>query len=624
MAIIKHPEIILLNDTLFSTEFNDVYHSAWGGAEQAYTVFIQGNHLQQRFTQVNHQFCLVETGFGIGINFLATAQVWLEHNRHPNTWLHYVACEKYPITPTQLQDILPRYHFPTSLVNQLIKEWPTLTPGYHEILFPQERICLTLIIDDIDAAVKSLTMTIDALYLDGFSPKKNPDMWRAEIFSSLAQHCHVDTTLATWCVAGEVRNNLMRAGFNVSREKGFAQKKHRLVGQFNRIPVDKQTLRQNRFFPHVRTYLSGQQTKRVAVIGSGIAGSLMTYQLCQRGMQVSLFEKDEAIANQASGNPAAIVRPVISKDDNVLSRVTRRGFYLTKQLITEIEGASPAPIAYYPGVVHLAKNQEEALAQREALHQLGLPRDYAYFIEGKELLSRFHVNQPLGGLFFPQAGYVNPKLLCERAIALCTSSVSLHLNTAVTHLQKQPGHWLLFNPKKECLGEFDAVVLAIGAESLEQTSALGLTTNRGQLSLFCHENIDSTLPVMCQDGYLISLPGQQLLSGATYEHELDKTPWLSSHLQNTQRIASILGDSPQSVTSLLDRVAFRCVSRDRLPVTGELEPRLYCILGNASRGVVWSALNARIIRSLMTGEPMPIEKQLLDRLSPKRFLMGRL
>ncbi|MBU6468479.1 MAG: FAD-dependent 5-carboxymethylaminomethyl-2-thiouridine(34) oxidoreductase MnmC [Betaproteobacteria bacterium] len=619
MATIKHPDIQFINNTLFSTEFNDVYHSSFGGIEQAKAVFIEGNHLNERFSQLQRkQFCLFETGFGIGINFLVTLATWAETQDQHNAWLNYVAVEKYPLSRELLSSLLHSYPFNPAFITPLIEQWPLLTPGYHEIRFPEQRVCLTLIISDIKDAVKSLTMTIDAIYLDGFSPQKNPDMWHGDIFAALAQHCHGETTLASWCVAGTVRQNLIDAGFNVSRHKGFAQKKHRLEGQFNRIPQDKQTLRQSRYFPHVARYLKGNLNKQIAVIGAGIAGSLTAYHLCQRGIAVCLFDRHDAIATQASGNPAGILRPVISKDDNVLSRISRRGFYLTKQLIEELESNGNERIAHYPGVIHFAKNQEEELGQRESIETLGFSRDYACFLEAAEIQERFQLRSELGGIYFPQAGFINPKKLCERAVQLSAPSLSILLNTEITRLHYE-NRWQLFNQANECLGEFDAVILTLGASHLAQTMSLNLKTNRGQLSLFTHPQLPQTQPVLCKEGYLITLPQQQLLAGATYEHDLDLNPWPSSHLENQQRIHAILGQDPQTFTAINDRVALRSVSKDRLPVVGELNEHLYCVLANASRGIVWSTLNARIIRSLITAEPMPIEQQLVTQLSPARL-----
>ncbi len=624
MSKVQQATIQQVDGTLYSSEFDDIYHSSSGAREQAHTVFITGNHLPERFAALNNnQFSIFETGFGVGVNFLVTAQCWHENKQNKQAHLHYVACEKYPVGSTDLTHIIQQYTFSEKTVQQLIEQWPSLTPGYHDIYFKEESITLTLIFDDVKNATNNLTMSIDALFLDGFSPKKNPDMWQEDILNTLAKHCHPNTTLATWCVAGSVREALTKAGFNLTREKGFGQKKHRLVGQFNRIPEDKQAIRQERYFPHISRYLNQSPNKQVGVIGGGIAGSLLTYALTQSQIDVTLFEKGSHIANAASGNPAGILRPVASKDDNVLSRITRRGFFLTKQLISNLEQQIAEPIAQYPGVIHLAKDHEEQITQQEIIKTLNFPSDYVTYLSGEELKSRFQLDHPFGGLFFAQAGYINPQRLCERAIDRSSELLTLYLNTEIQHIKQQKDKWLVFNTHNQQLGEFDALVLCLGANHLTVTEKLGLTINRGQLSLFNHTHSTMNLPVLCKDGYIITLGNNQVLSGATYDHVLDPSPTAINHEKNQQRLLNILGKEPLSFDSVLDRVAYRSVSRDRLPVVGNIaQSDLYCVMGNASRGIVWSALNARIIRSFITGEPQPIEKNLLDTLSPQRLLTG--
>src|SRR6266513_2057488 len=61
--------------TPWSDEFGDVYHSAAGGPAQARHVFLAGNRLPERWAG-RERFVILETGFGFGLNFLATWQAW--------------------------------------------------------------------------------------------------------------------------------------------------------------------------------------------------------------------------------------------------------------------------------------------------------------------------------------------------------------------------------------------------------------------------------------------------------------------------------------------------------------------------------------------------------------------
>ena len=93
--------------TPYSAAFGDVYHSAAGGPEQARHVFLAGNALPGRWAG-RERFVILETGFGFGLNFLATWQAW---RRDPARCgrLHYVAIEKHPFSLHDLRTLHARH-----------------------------------------------------------------------------------------------------------------------------------------------------------------------------------------------------------------------------------------------------------------------------------------------------------------------------------------------------------------------------------------------------------------------------------------------------------------------------------------------------------------------------------
>jgi tRNA 5-methylaminomethyl-2-thiouridine biosynthesis bifunctional protein len=99
--------------------------------------------------------------------------------------------------------------------------------------------------------------------------------------------------------------------------------------------------------------------------------------------------------------------------------------------------------------------------------------------------------------------------------------------------------------------------------------------------------------------------------------------------------------------SLAGRVAFRCVTSDRLPMIGALAdeaatrqqatalrgaglldlPRargLYGAFAFGSRGLVWALLGAELLASQLEGEPCPLERDLAEALDPSRYLLRAL
>lgn len=224
--------LILADDgTPISPAYGDVYHSAAGGHAQAKHVFMAGNGLPELWRRAS-RFVILETGFGIGINFLATWLAWL-NDPERCAELHFISLEKHPFTAEDLaraHRALPEF---AELSGELLGRWPTserLQPGEQRIALSDGRVILHLEFGDAIEALPTLTAEVDAIYLDGFSPAKNPELWSPELCRSLHRLARPGATLATWSVAGSVRRALSDAGFVVERRPGFADKRQMLVG----------------------------------------------------------------------------------------------------------------------------------------------------------------------------------------------------------------------------------------------------------------------------------------------------------------------------------------------------------------------------------------------------------
>lgn len=216
--------------TPFSERYGDVYHSAAGGPAQARHVFIAGNGLPGRW-QGRTKFVILETGFGLGVNFLATWQAWRQDVQGCAT-LHFVSLEKHPLTAADLarqHATLPEF---AELSSVLLARWPVLTPGAHRIELENGRLLLTLVLGDAVEWLPELDVQADAFYLDGFSPARNPELWSAEFCRLLARRAATGATLATWSVAGSVRRALQGVGFALARQTGFSGKRQMLTGHF--------------------------------------------------------------------------------------------------------------------------------------------------------------------------------------------------------------------------------------------------------------------------------------------------------------------------------------------------------------------------------------------------------
>ncbi len=225
--------------TPYAPRFGDVYHSRAGALGQARHVFLQGNRLAERW-QAPHPagrrgFTILETGFGLGSNFLATWDAW-RAAAAPPVPLRYVGIEMHPPPRADFE----RMHAASPLrplADQLAARWPEPVAGLHRIELDQGAVILMLVCADADAAVDRLAtlpeaQAVDAFFLDGFAPSRNPALWSPALLSRLGRLAAPDATAATWSSARRVRDALAGAGFVVQRLPGYAGKSEMIVARY--------------------------------------------------------------------------------------------------------------------------------------------------------------------------------------------------------------------------------------------------------------------------------------------------------------------------------------------------------------------------------------------------------
>ena len=232
----------LRDETPFSTAYGDVYHSADGGPGQARHVFLAGNELPARWAR-RERYVILETGFGFGLNFLVTWRGWKDDPQRCRR-LHYVAVEKHPFALAELRALHERYPELKEEVAALHAAWPPLVSGAHRLQLGN--VVLTLFFADI-AILRDLRASADAIYLDGFAPARNPQMWTHQVMRNLSRLAAPGATLATWSVAAPVREALKATGFAVEKRAGFGGKREMLVARKNR---DSPYLPENRDSPY--------------------------------------------------------------------------------------------------------------------------------------------------------------------------------------------------------------------------------------------------------------------------------------------------------------------------------------------------------------------------------------
>lgn len=608
-----------------SDAFGDVYHSRDGGLEQARHVFIGGNGLPERW-RGRERFTIVETGFGLGLNFLATWAAWRDDERRCDR-LHFVSVERHPFRRDDLAALHARWPELAPLAAELQAHWPVLTPGIHRLHLDGGRVVLTLLLGDALELIPELQCRADAFYLDGFSPATNPELWSAGLLRELSRLAAPGATLATWSVTGAVRRALGELGFRCERAAGFGSKREMLRARFG----------------DTDDAATAASPRHALVIGAGLAGSSIANRLAERGWTVDVVDAAAGPAQGASGNLSGVLRPLPSLDDNRLARITRAGALYGLRHLQRLS-ARGLPVRWDAcGVLHLARDPLHEEKQRRVVEAQQAPGEYLRFVEHDEASRIAGWPLPLGGWWFSGGGWVNPPSLCRANLAAFPDAIRCHFGRGVAALESGSGGWRALDANGGVIAAAPVAILAngVGIRQFPQAAALPVRSARGQVSHLPAQADSAPRVVVCRLGYVSPAIDGVRCAGATFSVD-DEDPSLrvTDHRENLAKLDFILpGFAAGFDPARLDgRVGFRPASPDRLPMVGAVpsvqqanrasplssiprHPGLYAVEGFGARGLVWAALAAELLASELAGDPLPLERSLVETLDPARYLL---
>ena len=611
-------------NTPYSHAYDDVYHTVAGGLGQARQVFLAGNRLPSRWIG-RERFTIIETGFGLGLNFLATWDAWRSDPARC-AQLHFVSVEKHPFCADDLARLHAAWPELAPLAGELLRHWPALTPGIHRLHLDGGRVVLTLIFGDAVDALPQLHAAADAFFLDGFSPARNPDLWSPAVFAQLARLAASGATLATWSVSGNVRRGLETAGFALERRPGFGGKREMLTGHRADAPAADLV-----------------QPRRALVIGAGVAGTSVAERLAARGWQVTVIDEADGPGQGASGNRAGVFRPLPSLDDNRLARITRAGFLYGRHHLARLAEAGH-PVRWAPtGVLHLARDDKQAAKMQAVVDTHQYPTDYLRFADRDEAsrLANWPVAQ--GGWWFPQGGWIQPPTLCAANLAAGGDRITPLFGRRLARLERRGDDWLALDESGAEIARAPVMVLAngVGIRAIPEAASLPVRPARGQVSHLPATPGSAPEVVVCRLGYVSPEVDGIRCAGATFIADDDGTELREAeHRENLTKLDFILPgfSAPFDPASLDGRVGFRPASPDRLPMVGAVpavasaerttplsdiprQPGLFAATGFGARGLVWASLVGELLASQINGDPLPLERDLVDALDPARYLL---
>ena len=618
--------------TPFSPEYGDIYHTADSGPGQARHVFLGGNDLPARWTG-GRVFTLLETGFGLGLNFLTTWQAWRDDAARPER-LHFVSIEKHPFTREGLVMLHARYPEFAPLAALLQSAWPLPLPGLHRLHFEDRRVTLTLAFGDVADSLPKLRLAADAIYLDGFAPDRNPDMWTAAVMRALARLARPGATLATYTTARAVRDALAAAGFVPELRPGFGRKRNMMAARFapSRPPRD--------------TAAPARSERRAIVIGAGLAGAAVSERLTARGWTIELIERNSTPAAEASGIAAGVFHPHVSRDDSLLSRLTRAGFLYAVASWLGLEHSGHRFAWARCGVLQVAKDARDEARMAATMRALGFPPEYVDYLPRSIAVERAGRETRAGGWWFPDSGWVSPGELvaAQLAAAGARGKLKLHMGVTAHALDRTGDDWRVVSADGTTIASAPVVVLA-NSHDAARLVAPGATLKRvrGQLTCLPAGSLAAPAAVLAGAGHLIPFADGSAVVGATYDFDDESAEAREEdHAGNLERLERLLpgATARQDVARLAGSVGFRCVAPDRLPLVGALPeagavpssgaarnlpraPGLYGAFAYASRGLTWAALGGELIACAAEDEPLPVEGDLADAIDPARFLLRR-
>ena len=637
-----------------SEAFGDIYYSQDDGADESRHVYLQGNDLPQRWHHhPRNHFCIGETGFGTGLNFLITWKAWRE-SPEPRPDLHYISVEKYPLTRQDLARALDSWPDLTTLAQPLLCAYPPLLAGQHRILLDAGRVRLDLWWEDAGAALPDLASQgqplVDAWYLDGFSPSRNPSMWTLEVLQAAATLSLPGASFSTFTAAGGVRRSLKNVGFNVDTVAGFGRKRESLRGVIDTRGTLPATTERTPW--DISDKVLTRPT-HVIVLGGGLAGCATAAALARRGIAVTLLERG-ALAGAGSGNDQGVLYTRLSRKHSSLADFALQSFqfattfYRAMFLHGELTLQSDGDLC---GSFQQSDDINEMAALAEPLTGL---EELAQILNATQASKLLGIDQPSAGYWYPGSGWLRPGAVC-RAL-LMRDNIQVMEGCGDVTLYRDGDQWIA-SAKGQTLAHASCAIVAAGATTtaMPQFDWLPLQAIRGQITQLPETQAFSTLrAALCHKGYIAPAWQGNHSIGATFNIG-DNNPALRAcdHDDNLTKLADAVPsfvDELRSIDTgaLKGRVGLRCASPDYLPTVGPAPDLaqflnnfaglrkdakhlikcrgsylagLYLNAAHGSRGLTSTPIAAELLASMICQEPLPVSRTMCRALSPARFII---
>ena len=595
-----------------SKQFGDVYFSKDNGLLETRHVFLNGNDLTERLSQLHdyQYFCVGETGFGTGLNILTLWQLWQQVRLDNHSHLHVVSVEKFPLNKADLIRALNVWTELKPLAEKLIQQYPLPIAGCHRLSFPEERFSIDLWLGDAQDIFPTIpkTQTVNAWFLDGFAPSCNPDMWQANVLDHMVRLSDFGTTFASFSVAGVLKRGLKQHGIQISRPRGFGHKREMLkaiwldTSQTETQSQDPETT----IAAPPKSETSKQ--RKIAIIGAGIAGLSSAWAFAQRGHQVTIYEQNEPLSG-ASGNPLALLNPKLCPIEQAHEHLMTLSWQHA--------------LNFYPQFKAFRPIQVQQIALKNADELSGLVEQYPENVLTANTTLECFPETEFPSLTLHQAGAVSPHQLRDEILQHANIRIE---KAKISRLESTDSQVTLWQDQ-QIIAITDHAIVCCAKQSAELFENYPvLKPIRGQVSWV--ENSQQPLALdqaYSYGGYCMQLDTAQLILGASFYPNRDDVEVLTEdHVHNYELIHNVFPKYAQglpSVDTWQGRASVRAQSLDYFPLVGKIQNlgQIYTFAGLGSKGFLFAPLCSEILAALILGELCPVPQSLLDKLNPQRF-----
>lgn len=414
--------------------------------------------------------------------------------------------------------------------------------------------------------------------------------------------------------------------------------------------------------------------QHVSIIGGGIASACAAYALTKQGIKVTLYCKDNTLAQGASSNAIGALYPLLHQQEDDISLFYQQAFWRARALYTEVSKQGFDFPHRWCGLLEIAYKESLVKRQEKFTELATWPSELIHKIDAKQASEIANITLNNGGLFMPHAGWIAPQELVKQMMnaAKATDKLTINTNVLVNKIEqvhpiedkiqedKEKTHWRLSTN----IGNVDASVLVVcgGAEiiDIDFIKQLPFTSVQGQItSMKTNSKINPLSTVICHKGYLTpSNPTSEHQNihciGATFKKNNKSTIATKEDDEyNLNMLASCLPELAKDINWTeqdisASKARLRCMTPDHIPMVGAMPDiqkhietyphlakdknwkysqaapvvnNLYVMMGFGARGLCSAPLAADILTADLCGTPYPVSNDMLFNLSPNRFVI---